>query len=264
MATKKHPTKKHPTVRATGPGMHLNGGKPVKHPVHGLSPTPGRPNLHYQVPFGWVRLENLHTGHFLLCLLGDGVWVMTGGYGGWNVITKPRRLGTTEFDGSSPMSMSGPVMLDGFAEGDSVEPQRHALEAMSKIGAHNEEPPLVKVSGSVPGVRRTWVLNDIAWGDHIRRPSDNQIIRQVATLTFLEYIEDVELEKLPAAKKHKKKKKHKKGAHKKTYKIKKGDTLQSIALHQLGSAKRWHEIARLNHIRDPKHPGKVGHVIKLP
>lgn len=259
--------RRHHAPSARGPGTaRLAGGKPIpRHPVVGISPTPGRPNLHYRTPFGYIRIENLGTGQFIESLLGDGPWNLTSGWGGWNVIAKPRDLGTTEFDGSTPFTLQGPIMLDGFSEGDSVEHQIRVIQALGEVAKHEEEPPLVKLSGSIPGTQYTWVLNDIAWGDHIRRPSDNARIRAAAQLTFLQYVPDVGLRKIPASKKQRDKNSDKKrGSKKKTYRIKKGDTLQSIAHDQLHDSKRWHEIARLNHIRDPKHPGKVGSTIKLP
>lgn len=48
-----------------------------------------------------------------------------------------------------------------------------------------------------------------------------------------------------------------------TYVVKKGDTLSGIAASQLHNAGRWHEIANLNGIRDPRKL-KVGARLKLP
>jgi LysM domain len=51
----------------------------------------------------------------------------------------------------------------------------------------------------------------------------------------------------------------------KTYKLKKGDTLSSVAKSQLGNANRWREIKELNHISDAQVKKlQIGQVLKLP
>lgn len=47
------------------------------------------------------------------------------------------------------------------------------------------------------------------------------------------------------------------------YVVHKGDTLVTIAAHQLGNFNRWHELARLNAIRDPRRL-TVGQTLRLP
>ena len=49
----------------------------------------------------------------------------------------------------------------------------------------------------------------------------------------------------------------------KTYKVKNGDTLGTIAFNQLGSAGKWREIAELNHLINPNKI-EVGEVLQLP
>lgn len=48
-----------------------------------------------------------------------------------------------------------------------------------------------------------------------------------------------------------------------TYTVKKGDTLSSIAAAQLGGAEKWHRIQAMNDLKNPNliHPGQV---LKLP
>nr|WP_244164652.1 LysM domain-containing protein [Streptomyces silaceus] len=48
-----------------------------------------------------------------------------------------------------------------------------------------------------------------------------------------------------------------------TYTVRKGDTLSSIAAAQLGDDARWREIARLNGLQDPD-AIRVGQKLKLP
>jgi hypothetical protein len=47
------------------------------------------------------------------------------------------------------------------------------------------------------------------------------------------------------------------------YTVKHGDTLVTVAARQLGDLNRWHELARLNDIRDPRRISP-GDTLRLP
>jgi hypothetical protein len=192
-------------------------------------------------------------------LLGDGVPTPTGD-GGWEAVTRPRQEGFVEWVGTQPISMDVPVMLDGFAAGDSVEPAIALLLTMTRNrqGARSE-PPVVRLTGApVPHQNLLWVISNIGWGDVARRGSDGARIRQVATITFLEYRAPDVLVRRPSPAQR-----HKKGGSHRTYVVHKGDTLPKIAARLLHNSKRWREIAKLNNLRDPNHL-KVGTRLRLP
>jgi len=170
--------------------------------------------------------------------------------------------------------MSLHVVLDGFIDGDPIEMECQALEHMALPVSKGDEPAIVTVLGDgIPHVDLKWVIDDISWEDVIRRP-DGKRLRQVLTLELREYVEAKRLQEEKASSKarnkadaDKKKKqtttKGKKTTKGKSYLVKSGDSLSKIAAHELGSAARWHEIADLNNIRDPKSL-KTGQTIKLP
>jgi LysM repeat protein len=202
--------------------------------------------------------------------IGDGPITPSGGYGGWTEVDRPKRISITEWAGSKGYKLSIPVLFDGFASGTTVEPQIAALERMARQQGGNEEPPVVHVVtvGSRPRTPSVdWVIADIAWGDAIYNAAGLRT-RQIATVEVWQYIGDETIITL-ARKRRKKKGKGgkkgsgKKGAANKTYKVKAGDTLSEIAARELGSAKRWREIAKLNNIRDPRNIRK-GQELRMP
>lgn len=154
-------------------------GVPVKitsPPPGGASapPTPLEP--------GHVRIDPLD----LVFLLGEDPVVVSGGFGGWEVVNRPKQVGMTLWGGVEPFTVSLPLMLDGLAEGTSVErPVRRLMRAAR--GDDNSEPEVVHVGG-VPLPADDWVIESLDFGDPIRRNSDLALLRQPITLTLREYV----------------------------------------------------------------------------
>jgi hypothetical protein len=230
------------------------------------------------VPKGFIQVFQNHD-NFVTIRQGNGPFVMSGGYGGWSAISRPREDAIVEWLGHDVMLLSGPVLFDGILPdlggepeelpwGDSVERDIRMLEHLTHKLPHYDSPPRVAVLGeTVPHRDREWVLNDIKWaGDDIRRPTDGDRVRASATLEFMEYQDwDIISGRLSAAGRRR----HKKGttittkAKKGSYVVKEGDTLRKIAKKELGSASKWHEIAAANHIRDGK-AVRPGTRLKIP
>lgn len=234
-------------------------------------PTKTRPRI------GFVIFESYHPKMSVTTLLGDGTATPTGGFGGWSIKSRPKRKGMTRWDGGEPMSIDIPILIDYFVEqrGDLGERDCKTLEKMAG-GLDDDEPPLIQfdAGGAIPHDRYDnpgvdWVIEDIQWGDCIRSVNGNRQ-RQAAVVTVRQFIDDDRL--LTAAQKRRKKKKKPKhpkgphGSHVKVYTVKKSDLkrgLPGIAAKLLGKASRWHEIAKLNGIRDPKKI-KVGQKLRIP
>lgn len=187
-----------------------------------------------------------------------------GGVGGWAKIGRPRRKAITTWDGEDGFELSVPVIFDGLVENQSVERQIARLERLAQRGEGDRHPPVLTLRGPVPHTGLEWVINDISWGPLDRR-GDGQRIRQHATIVFWEYVDpDLTVQrrqKSPA--KDAQERNKDKGGSPRTYAVKKGDTLSSIAARKLGNANRWRDIADLNNIRDPRNI-KIGQVIRLP
>jgi hypothetical protein len=200
--------------------------------------------------------------------LGVDLPTVTGGYGGWQMVARPRRQALTAWMGHEPFSMDLPLLLDGFVNNFSVEARCSALERMARPPKEGDEPPLVKVIGPVPHADLTWVINSIRWGDALRS-STGPRVRQFVTLSLVKYIADDRVQLTSAAARARAKAVPSSTAGGKPvnptapYVVKAGDTLSSIAASILGDYNKWRDIAKLNDIRDPKSI-RVGQKLRMP
>lgn len=201
----------------------------------------------------------------VVALLGDGPFSAAAA-GGWAFVGRPRRVAFTEWSGEDPYTLTGPILFDGFEDNRPID---QAIESMRRLLRNpvgpRAEPPVLQVRGSaIPQSQRLWVLNAFEQGDVLRR-KDGAILRAFFTVTLLEYLPGdviVAGAKTPAqAAKAKTTTAHSTTAR--TYTVRKGDTLTSIAAKQLGSAKRAGELGDLNGVRDSR-TLKVGQKLRLP
>lgn len=227
----------------------------------------------------------------LVVLLGEERPDVSSGYGGWDEVERPRRSTVTSWKGQPARRMSLSVLFDNWYEGTEVETDIRRLERMA-LPRPGGQPPTIHVEavgGIIPPFYEAlpWVLDAISWGDGLTNQYGNRV-RQAATVTLLEYVDDDLLEKSPA-KRHRARaarksgKGRKKGAKQKraasktgrkhtgghasprvvTPIVYDGEDLLSVAARELGDARRWVEIAELNGIRDPRAVTR-GQVIRLP
>lgn len=233
-----------------GPARNVKPGTPI--------PGAGFTQPH-DMPLGFVEIDG-ESGEQLTALLGDGKVTITGGYGGWEQIDRPRKKSITSWQGTPPFTMTVPVRFEGFIDGLSVEDEIAALEQFGRRGQGDSEPPVVRVQlpGGVPRSPKVdWVVENIEWdADVEERGPRGHRTRAAATITLLEHVAD-ELIRESAIKKART------GKGGKPYKVKKGDSLKRIAQHQLGDADRWKEIAKLNGLRGGAHL-KQGRTLKMP
>lgn len=186
------------------------------------------------------------------CLLGREQPELSGGYGGWEEIARPRRTSLTQWNGHPPFRMRLPLLIDNFADGDSVEEKCDRLEQMARSPETLTPPPIVDIEGAVLHSGIGWVIDNLEWGACERHPSRGYRTRQEVVVFLLQHIPKDKVVR------------HQTNQPKyRLYTIKKGDTLQKIAAKLLKDKKRWREIARINDIRDPKKL-KIGRKIKVP
>jgi hypothetical protein len=125
--------------------------------------------------------------------LGPDGQLFSDGYGGWTTIARPRATAVTFWGGAAPFTMKLQIVLDDFIAGTSIEDQIFKLERMSLPADRNSTPPLVDIDGAA--LTRTnirWCLDDIQWDD-VERNEFGKRIRQVATLTMIQYVADTKL-----------------------------------------------------------------------
>jgi len=212
-----------------------------------------RPQVIFESPTDKLRI-----------LLGDGEPKISEGYGGWDVIDRPKRVGATQWNGKPPFQMEVPLMFDGWADNNSIESVFRRFEEMALPVAERKPPPVLKVTGPIPwGGGNEWVITHIEPTGSLRRRSDGHRVRQSCTVTLRRYVEIERIGQKAASRARGKNKTKGKTGKGRVYIVKKGDTLSSIAAKQLGDASRWREIARLNNIRDPRDI-RPGQRLRLP
>lgn len=221
----------------------------------------------------WLRTvdDSLH----LHCFLGpDPPKVVGGRYGGWQIIDRPRKVGITEWQGSQPLLIEISFMIDAFAFGEdsgvglNTEKVIRVMERMAGLDSPGDkQPPLLYWTAHGPhdhadNDQTKWFIETLEWDDALANSVGNRT-RQPGKIQLRQYVSD-DLLKTGVAKNKTKLSAHRQSVSDvpKTHKVRKGETLQSIAAKYLGSSKKWKELAKLNHIRDPRHP-PVNKTIKL-
>lgn len=197
-------------------------------------------------------------GTSVTVLRGDGPPRQVGGGGGWEIESRPRRVGLTIWRGREPYQMDVPILIDGWRDRRSIEDDIATLNQM-QMGKDLEEPPTVKISGGVPIKGNVdWVIS-IDWGEEDviwdSRGDDEFRLRQDAVIHMIQHnpvdpLKIISKGNLRAPRR---------------YTIKKGDSLRSISQKFYGTPNRWKEIQGANNIRDPKRVLRmVGEEIKIP
>lgn len=228
---------------------------------------------------GYVTFFSADPAYSVTMLLGDGSPTVTGGYAGWTTVARERKRALTEWHGNEPLELEIPILFDNWALGTSLEAEIKTLERLAGLDDSMDEPPIIQFdsAGVVPydahdAKSKYWVISNLVMGDADRNAVGNRV-RQAATVTVLEYIEDDTLASQTSAERkrrakraaEKKRAAARKGAGQRQYRINNGDTLRSVAARKLGKASRWKEIKKLNpKFRDPKKPLPAGQILKMP
>lgn len=198
------------------------------------------------------------------CYPGASAPKVTGGYGVIASVTRSQRRSLTRWSGSDPITLSIPILLDGYFRGRSVEQEKENLERMAGIGGEN---PKIKITGTgklVPHAEdHEWYITSIDWDDELL-DAHGRRVRQFGTVQVSQVVEaktEKSLAKRAAGT----------GTHARSYRVRAGDTLRSISRKVLGTPDRWADIRRLNSITDPRIVGKAGNkrgnigtVLKMP
>jgi nucleoid-associated protein YgaU len=186
---------------------------------------------------------------------------VTGGYGNWAQVLVPRADPLTQWSGRNLITMDLDLVIDGYAQGRSVEPQIKALEALATRDPAMLTPPAVRIYGAVPHPALKWVIAGIDYTNSpatLRKYPSGERLRESVTVHLMEYRDETTLVALPRAAAT--------PAPPSKYKVKRGDTLKTIAARRLGKSSRWPDIAKLNKgLRGPKLAASwIGKTIKLP
>lgn len=188
----------------------------------------------------------------------------TSGSSSYLAVSRPRRKGYTEWQGTPLIQLELPLIIVGASDNDSVEQDCVTVENWMIARPSTGEPPVMKINGPVPASAHTFVLYDQAWGPALRRRSDSSRTQQAVTLTLVEYAAaEIGLISPAAAAQARQQTPTPSAATpptggQRTYTVVSGDTLTGIAARILGNYRLWTTIASLNGLRDPSliYPGQ--------
>jgi hypothetical protein len=122
----------------------------------------------------------------------------TGGFGGWEITGRPRQIGMTTWEGVDPVELQFQMLWDGIIrtgkrrrprENDlSAEPDLRDLMHVVRAWGDATEPGIIHIDG-IPSLLKLdeWVIQNIEFGDAIRRPEDMHRTRVMLDWTVLEY-----------------------------------------------------------------------------
>ncbi len=250
----------------------------------------------------WICISSSALHWDVQYLLGNAEVSVTGGRGGFETVTRPKRKGLTRYAGTPPYSMTLPLMIDAWIDDinapgpnsrkpppkfKSIEKNKKRQRARNrwrKYRDHNEpvnvqqyidlledlalpegkgkDPPTIRIYGRSIPSR----LNGHAWKvndiDLGRRMYDRRSGNLRRQVLTLSLQEDTGADLYKAQRR----KSHKSGDGKKgaqRYTVKEGDTLQKIASRFYGDYTQWKKIAEANKIENPRKL-KPGTVLKIP
>lgn len=184
--------------------------------------------------------------------------VITQGYGGFDEIARPGRRSIVTWSGAPPYRMSLALVLDGWRLRESVDADCVALERMATMLRAYQSPPKVRVRGvAVPKSGLDWRIDELAWGDVLRDKAGTRLRQRVA-LVLVQAVDEGKGVRVSAAA-------NRRLSGRSVLLAAPGGSvaLHRLASRELGSAKRWKEIAKLNGIRTPARV-KAGTLLRLP
>lgn len=185
---------------------------------------------------------------------------ITDGFGGWQVISRPRKVGFTQFQGRNPFSMQLNLMFDGYGSNTSQEIPLRTLTWMAIPPQGSRDPRKVRLFGPALPYPSTgeWVINGIEYGDNIIWDKEGKFrLRQDITLTLMRHVDSdaVVPQEINTGLSVPKSQ---------IIRAKSGDTVRTLAAYYYGDSNQWHLIADANGIRDPAFAIKVGTPLRIP
>lgn len=126
-------------------------------------------------------------------LAGDSSPVLSGGFGGWEIVGRPRRAALTRFAGRQPFRQDIPLRFEGYSSETSQESQITILQRMATQGADLSTPPKIRLGGIAFRKDLTWVIDDITHdGNSVLDTQGGSVvrIRSNCVVHLLEFIDD--------------------------------------------------------------------------
>lgn len=178
-------------------------------------------------PYRLTIAQKFPPHHAIVCSLHDKPPTPSEGGGGWEEVKMPRRPAVLIWTGRGLMKLSLSVVFDNFIADQTVLDSnlRTLLRFWRPEGSKNSdtvEPSVLKlasVGDIVPYTNLSWIISDLGWGAAQGNASGART-QQILDLEFTEFRADERL--VPISQKKKKRRTE-------PHKVKKGETLGSIA-----------------------------------
>ena len=179
--------------------------------------------------------------------------VVTAGYGGWSRVARPRKKAITEWVGRDSTSLEIEFLLDAYVENDGlfVIAQERALERLAGLDINDPAPPLCRITSRPAALiphnfhhasQVKWFVETITWDkESIESNSSGNHTRIGGTFVITQFVEDERLSSLTSVERRKKASGGSRGAFRKTYTVRSGDTLGGVAARSdvYGDASKW-------------------------
>lgn len=200
----------------------------------------------------------------------DGPAVVTEGYGGWKITSRPRDVGITEWAGRNPMAIDIPFMLNYWmldvsdTPGVQCENMIKNLERLCGIGYHAQPPVcIVDGGGAIPhdysnSSTLRWVIENVVWDRsmELRSSESSRRMRAGGTITIRQFVQASAIFKTVTAR-------SRASVPKQFVVSARYNTLSKIAALVYDDASKWAIIGDANGIRD-RRKLKIGKSIKIP
>lgn len=193
--------------------------------VHGGGGGHARTLRGFVPPSGEVRLESRDGRLRVQTLMGvTPPRIISGGYGGWELIARPRRVALTEWTGNEPVRQEVALLFDGWAgearrgsvaaavvaaqrslfpKDYDARSRRRPATPPSEVSVEDDlielgrmasidwgdgiQPPLVRGFGILlPDY--TWAIESLEFGDDALLNRRRQRVRQAVTVTLLQHV----------------------------------------------------------------------------
>lgn len=215
-----------------------------------------------------LRIWPVTYGVPLTVRLDEGSPTITSNETGWEAINRPLKSGLVRWNGIAPITQDVPIIIDGFRESKTVrwderktvEWDVNALRILAGIGWSEYDglpPTVVRLYGAIHHSDFRWVISGITEGETIRN-NNGSLIRYHAVISLTEYRrpDQIKVRRNP----------HPGPQRKPFYTVKKGDTLNKIAVKLYNHRRWWKLIAKAQKppIKDPDRELKVGRELRLP
>ena len=157
---------------------------------------------------------------------------------GWAETPRPLMKAMPEWTGKPLDRVTLPCLLDEWDTGASIDDAVEALKGLMRRPGGASTPPTVTCRGPrlpFDPTAHVWVVDGVEWGDDQVFDDAGQMVRQDLTVTLLEQPRDEPTVVRVS-----------RAARRDITLARAGDTLEKVARRELGDAKKWTTLRRLN------------------